>query len=49
MCYAGGLLEYGVVQEGLESGHIAALGLDVHPSEPIDPHHFLARHPRCEQ
>ena len=43
---AGGLLEYGAVRQGLDSGHIAALGLDVHPQEPLDPQHWLAQHPR---
>ena len=44
---AGGLLDYDAVKEGLESGKIGALGLDVQWQEPIDPEDYFARHPRC--
>ncbi|KAL4434238.1 hypothetical protein ABPG75_000679 [Micractinium tetrahymenae] len=41
----GGLLDYGAVQEGLASGKIAGLALDVQEHEPVDPQHWLAHHP----
>jgi hypothetical protein len=43
---AGGLLDYAAVREGLASGHIAGLGLDVQEQEPVDPQDWLAQHPR---
>lgn len=33
----GGLLDYGAVRKGLESGRIGGLGLDVQWEEPVDP------------
>ncbi|PSC74029.1 glyoxylate reductase hydroxypyruvate reductase isoform X2 [Micractinium conductrix] len=41
----GGLLDYAAVREGLDSGRIAAMGLDVQEHEPVDPQHWLAQHP----
>eukprot|EP00884_Botryococcus_braunii_P022443 jgi/Botrbrau1/8883/Bobra.0148s0003.1 len=41
----GGLLDYEAVREGLESGHVAALGLDVQWKEPWDPDDYISRHP----
>ena len=32
--------------EGLKSGQIGALGLDVQWQEPFDPEDFVAKHPR---
>ncbi len=42
----GGLLDYDAVMEGLESGHIGGLGLDVQWREPWDPDHAISNHPR---
>lgn len=44
---AGGLLDYDAVVEGLASGKVGGLGLDVQWQEPFDPHDPLAAHPRC--
>ena len=44
--HAGGLLDYGAVKEGLMSGKIGGLGLDVHFWEPTDPEDFIAQHPK---
>lgn len=41
----GGLLDYEAMREGLASGQIAGLGLDVLEGEPVDPQHWLAQHP----
>ncbi|KAL4418773.1 hypothetical protein ABPG77_010378 [Micractinium sp. CCAP 211/92] len=41
----GGLLDYEAVREGLDSGKIAGLALDVQEHEPVDPEHWLAQHP----
>lgn len=43
---AGGLLDYEAVRQGLSSGRITGLGLDVQEQEPVDPQHWLAQHPR---
>ena len=44
---AGGLLDYDSVREGLQSGQISHLGLDVQWVEPMDPQDWIAQHPRC--
>lgn len=41
----GGLLDYEAMREGLASGKIAGLALDVQEHEPVDPEHWLAQHP----
>ncbi|EFN57851.1 hypothetical protein CHLNCDRAFT_143308 [Chlorella variabilis] len=41
----GGLLDYEAVRQGLSSGRITGLGLDVQEQEPVDPQHWLAQHP----
>lgn len=45
--FAGGLLDYESVKEGLQSGQIGHLGLDVQWEEPFDPQDWIAQHPRC--
>ena len=35
-CARGGLIDYDALAEALQSGHIAAAGLDVYPKEPLD-------------
>ncbi|GAB4816694.1 hypothetical protein N2152v2_003740 [Parachlorella kessleri] len=42
----GGLLDYSAVKEGLLSGKVGGLGLDVHFWEPFDPEDFIAQHPK---
>ncbi|CAL5221445.1 g3635 [Coccomyxa viridis] len=42
----GGLLDYESVKEGLQSGQIGHLGLDVQWVEPFDPQDWIAQHPR---
>lgn len=42
----GGLLDYSAVRDGLESGHIGALGLDVQWREPWDPQDYVSQHPK---
>lgn len=42
---AGGLLDYEAVKEGLSSGQVAGLGLDVQGQEPVPPGDWLAHHP----
>ncbi len=46
MSCAGGLLDYKAVKEGLESGKVGGLGLDVHFWEPFDPEDPIAQHPK---
>ena len=41
----GGLLEYEAVAEGLRSGKIGGMGLDVQFFEPFDPGDYVATHP----
>lgn len=41
----GGLIDRAAALEGLETGKIAGMGLDVHPWEPFDPDDPLAAHP----
>lgn len=43
---AGGLLDYESVKEGLQTGQIGHLGLDVQWIEPFDPEDWIAKHPR---
>lgn len=42
----GGLLDYDAMLQGLDTGHIGGLGLDVQWQEPFDPSDPLATHPR---
>lgn len=42
----GGLLDYDAMLDGLRSGHIGGLGLDVQWQEPFDPCDAIAQHPR---
>jgi len=42
----GGLLDYGAVRQGLDSGKIGGLGVDVAWQEPLDPADPLWTHPR---
>jgi len=42
----GGLLDHAALVEALESGPLAAVGLDVYPEEPAIPEEVRA-HPRC--
>ncbi|CAK0780981.1 hypothetical protein CVIRNUC_005244 [Coccomyxa viridis] len=42
----GGLLDYESVKEGLQTGQIGHLGLDVQWIEPFDPEDWIAKHPR---
>jgi lactate dehydrogenase-like 2-hydroxyacid dehydrogenase len=42
----GGLLDYDSVKEGLDTGQIGHLGLDVQWAEPFDPRDWVAQHPR---
>ena len=41
------MLDYESVREGLQSGQIGHLGLDVQWVEPMDPEDWIAQHPRC--
>ena len=43
---AGGLLDYDAVLEGLNSGRIGGVGLDVQWVEPFNPDDPVAKHPR---
>lgn len=42
---AGGLLDYDAVQEGLFTGRVAGLGLDVQGQEPVPADDWLVHHP----
>ncbi|XP_024517248.1 uncharacterized protein LOC9662219 [Selaginella moellendorffii] len=42
----GGLLDYKSVRDGLESGHLGGLGLDVAWHEPYDPQDPILQHPK---
>ncbi len=46
MWHAGGLLDYDATRQGLDSGKIRALGLDVQWQEPFDPDDYIAKHDR---
>uniref|UniRef100_A0A7C8Z3J0 Phosphoglycerate dehydrogenase n=1 Tax=Opuntia streptacantha TaxID=393608 RepID=A0A7C8Z3J0_OPUST len=41
----GGLLEYDAVADGLKSGHLGGLGIDVAWKEPFDPNDPILQHP----
>ena len=41
----GGLLEYDTVADGLKSGHLGGLGIDVAWKEPFDPNDPILQHP----
>lgn len=41
----GGLLDYDAVAQGLQSGHLGGLGIDVAWTEPFDPKDPILQHP----